>query len=96
MRVMAIEDVLVTKLMAVTEQHLRYEGLLEIARAVREQVDWPQVRDATSSSPFARAFFVLLDGLGIVPAEGADPGAGGRAPQVRVVTDAGSAAQARG
>ena len=67
MRVMAIEDVLVTKLMAVSEQHLRYEGLLEIARAVREQVDWARVRTATAASPFARAFFVLLDGLGIVP-----------------------------
>ena len=68
MRVMAIEDVLVTKLMAVSEQHLRYEGLLEIARALREQVDWARVRTATADSPFARAFFVLLDGLGIVPA----------------------------
>src|SRR5687767_10362881 len=35
MRVMAIEDVLVTKLMAITEHSLRYEGLLSIARAAR-------------------------------------------------------------
>src|SRR5215208_3471028 len=34
MRVMAIEDVLITKLMAVTEHQLRYEGLLPIARAL--------------------------------------------------------------
>ena len=62
MRVMAIEDVLVTKLMAITEHSLRYEALLSIARALREQVDWEHVRAATASSPFARAFFVLLEG----------------------------------
>ena len=56
-RVMAIEDVLVTKLMALTEHCLRYESLLPIARAVREQVDWPDVRARTADSPFARAFF---------------------------------------
>ena len=44
MRVMALEDVLVTKLMALTEHSLRYEALLPIARALREQVDWDDVR----------------------------------------------------
>jgi hypothetical protein len=96
MRVMAIEDVLVTKLMAVSEQHLRYEGLLEIARAVREQVDWARVRTATADSPFARAFFVLLDGLGIVPAPDAPEAGATRGPQVSVVTNAGSTARERG
>ncbi len=96
MRVMAIEDVLVTKLMAVSEQHLRYEGLLEIARAVREQVDWARVRTATAESPFARAFFVLLDGLGIVPAPDAPEAGATRGPQVSVVTNAGSTAGERG
>jgi predicted nucleotidyltransferase len=88
-RVMALEDVMATKLMALTEHSLRYESLLQIARALREQVDWPAVRARTAESPFARAFFVLLDGLGIVP----EPGAGGRPqPTVRVVTPQGSTA----
>src|ERR671932_1920643 len=65
-RVMALEDVLVTKLMAITEHALRFEGPLRIARALREQVDWDDVRARTESSPFARAFFVMLEGLGIV------------------------------
>src|SRR5918998_1739917 len=56
MRVMAIEDVLITKLMALDEHHLRYEGLLPIARALREQIDWDEVREAPRDSPFARAF----------------------------------------
>src|ERR687891_2135163 len=48
MRVMSIEDVLITKLMAITEHDLRFEGPLSIARALREQINWPQVRSATA------------------------------------------------
>jgi hypothetical protein len=97
MRVMAIEDVLITRLMAIDEHHIRYEGLLQIARALREQVDWSHVRAATASSPFARAFFVLLEGLGIVAPEADAPQAGARGePRVRVVTNAGSRSAAAG
>jgi hypothetical protein len=66
LQVMALEDVLVTKLNALTEHSLRYEGLLSIARALRERIDWEEVRSRAADTPFARAFFVLLDGLGIV------------------------------
>jgi Nucleotidyl transferase of unknown function (DUF2204) len=93
MRVMALEDVLITKLMAITEQHLRYESPLAIARALRERIDWGQVRAATVSSPFARAFFVLLEGLEIVPPQRDAPQAGAR---VRVVTSAGSGSATAG
>jgi hypothetical protein len=67
MRVMALEDVMATKLLAMTEHSLRFESALAIARALREQIDWEEVRERTEDSPFARAFFVMLDGLGIVP-----------------------------
>jgi hypothetical protein len=88
-RVMALEDVMATKLLALTEHSLRYESLLQIARALREQIDWPAVRARTQDSPFARAFFVLLEGLGIV----AQPEASTRPqPRVRVVTPQGSTA----
>ena len=42
-RVMALEDVMATKLMAITEHSLRYEGLLQIARrcASRSMGDRP-------------------------------------------------------
>jgi hypothetical protein len=97
MRVMAIEDVLITRLMAIDEHHIRYEGLLPIARALREQVDWEHVRSATASSPFARAFFVLLEGLGIIPEQGSAPQTGARSePRVRVITSAGSRSAAAG
>src|SRR4051795_1594434 len=90
MRVMALEDVLVTKLMALSEHSLRYESLLPISRALREQIDWDDVRARTVSSPFARAFFVMLEGLGILP--GAEPTTGDHQTRVRVLTPHGSAA----
>jgi hypothetical protein len=96
MRVMALEDVLTTKLMALSEHSLRYEGLLRIARALREQVDWNQVRDRTASSPFARAFFVLAEGLEILPGSAAEGGRARNQPRVRVVTPHGSAASGAG
>ncbi len=90
-RVMALEDVMATKLMALTEHSLRYEGLLQIARALREQIDWQAVRARTDSSPFARAFFVLLEGLDILPGQ-PQSRAGGRKSRVRVVSPQGSTA----
>ncbi len=93
MRVMALEDVLTTKLMALSEHSLRYTDLLRIARALREQVDWEMVRDRTQSSPFARAFFVLAEGLDILPGGEAEPH---RHPRVRVVTPPGSASGGAG
>jgi len=89
MRVMALEDVLVTKLMALSEHALRYESLLSIARSLRERVDWADVRTRTNSSPFARAFFVMLEGLEVV--DEAKPTTGGE-PRVRVLTPPGSSA----
>ena len=65
MRVIAVEDLLVGKLLALTEHHLDYAPILEHARALREQVDWGQVEERTQHSPFARAFLSMLDELGI-------------------------------
>src|SRR3954452_16274118 len=85
MRVMALEDVFVTKLMALSEHALRFEGVLRMARSLREQVDWEHVRRATVTSPFARAFFTMAEGLGIVP-EAVPAEAGGGRPRVSLVT----------
>jgi hypothetical protein len=72
MRVMALEDVMVTKLIALDETHLDFAGALDVARSLREQIDWSEVRERTSDSPYARAFFTLVEELGIV--ERADVG----------------------
>lgn len=66
MRVMASEDLLVSKLMAMTEHSIDYWSCLEIARSLREQIDFENVRERTESSPFGRAFFVIAEGLEIV------------------------------
>lgn len=63
--VMALDDIVVTKLLAIDEHTADYGQILAIARALREQIDWPGVRERTSSSPFALAFFTLADGLEI-------------------------------
>ena len=64
--VASIDDVLVTKLLAINEQEPDYRAILEVARSLREQVDWNDVEARTKASPFARAFFTLGEGLGIV------------------------------
>jgi predicted nucleotidyltransferase len=66
MKVMSADDVMVTKLLALREHELDYDGVLETARSLREQVDWHAVRSRTSESPFARAFFTLAEELGVV------------------------------
>jgi hypothetical protein len=65
--VMAIEDVLATKLLALHEHELDYTSAIRVARAVREQIDWRYLRERTQSSPYAVAFFTLCEELGIVP-----------------------------
>src|ERR687885_1006422 len=82
MPVMALEDVIVTKVMSLTEHSVDYGTLIEMARALREQIDWDAVRRRTADSPFAAAYFVLLDRLGIVP-EGR-PAGGPQGGRVRV------------
>jgi hypothetical protein len=64
--VSTLEDVLTAKLMAITEQEPDYSAVLEWARALREQIDWEVVRKRTEDSPFAKAFFTLVEELGIV------------------------------
>jgi nucleotidyltransferase DUF2204 len=66
LQVAALEDVLVQKLLALTEQNPDYSSVLELARSLREQVDWGDVRERTKDSPFASAYFTLLSELEIV------------------------------
>jgi Uncharacterised nucleotidyltransferase len=67
--VMSIEDVLATKLLALHEHELDFTGLVRIARAVREQIDWRYLRERTKGSPYASAFFVMCEELGIADPE---------------------------
>jgi predicted nucleotidyltransferase len=68
LKVAALEDVIAQKLLALSEQQPDFSSVLELARSLREQVDWDDVRERTRDAPFAKAFFTLLDELEIVPA----------------------------
>ena len=82
--VIALEDMLATKLMSLNEHSLDYRGLLIIARALREQIDWEGLYARTGESPFAKAFFTLVSELGIAPAVGSEWAAGSQEPASRV------------
>jgi hypothetical protein len=82
MPVLKLNDVVVSMLCALDEHELDYAGPLAIARALREQVDWRDVRERTAHSPYARGLLHLLEELDIVrPAPAARAGE----PRVRVV-----------
>jgi hypothetical protein len=67
MRVMDLDDLLATKLLALDEHSADYRDLILITRSLREQIDWEGLRERTAASPFAAAFFTLADRLEIVP-----------------------------
>jgi hypothetical protein len=82
-KIMALEDVLCTKLMSLHEHNVDYTSLLQMARSLREKVDWDDVRARTDRSPFAHAFFTIIEGTGVI-GEGEPADAHGRT-EVRVV-----------
>ena len=65
MLVMSLDDVLVTKLLALDENSLDYKAVLQIGRSLREQIDWEDVRNRTAGSAYAAAFFTLVEELGV-------------------------------
>ena len=67
--VASLDDVITAKLLSLTEQEPDFTSVLELARSLREQIDWEFVRERTAASPFARAFFTLVEELGIVEPE---------------------------
>lgn len=71
MPVLRLEDVLTAKLLSFNDHHLDFTGVLQIARALREQIDWVALERATDGSPYARAFLTLVAELSVVGAEAA-------------------------
>jgi predicted nucleotidyltransferase len=83
MRVVRLEDVLAQKVLALSEQQPDFSSVLELARSLREQVDWNDVYERTQESAFGKAYFTLLDELGIVPRPSANRVTAGEAPPSR-------------
>lgn len=63
MPVLAATDLLISKMLALSEHSCDYGKVLPSARALREQVDWPTVRATTADNPFAVALMSLLERL---------------------------------
>jgi hypothetical protein len=66
MNVLRLEDMFALRLQTLNEHYLDYAALLKMARALREQVDWDAVRARVRHTPYGRAFFTMLEGLGVV------------------------------
>jgi len=65
MPVLSATDLVVTKLLTYRDHYADFGSSLPMVRALREQVDWAEVRERTAVSPFAEAFVFLADRLGI-------------------------------
>jgi hypothetical protein len=66
MPVLSATELLVQKMKVLDEHYCDFGHLLPVARAMREQVDWPRVRAEVGGNDFAVAFLFLLERLGIV------------------------------
>jgi predicted nucleotidyltransferase len=67
MKVARLEDVMSSKLLALKEQEPDFGQVIELARSCRELIDWHEVRERTQSSAMAKAFFTLVEELGVAP-----------------------------
>ena len=57
--------IMIAKLQSFSEHYCDFEQPLLVARAVREQLDWAEIRKASRDHPFAEAFLFLIERLGI-------------------------------
>ncbi|MCV7099807.1 nucleotidyltransferase [Mycobacterium palustre] len=57
--------VLIQKLRSLNEHHCDFGTLLPPVRAVRERLDWDEIRTRTADNDYAAAFLVLADRLGL-------------------------------
>ncbi|MFD4641012.1 hypothetical protein ACFWN2_27135 [Lentzea sp. NPDC058436] len=64
--VMPATFVLSSKLLVLDGHRCDFSELLPFARALREQIDWDQVREETKASPYAEAFLMLIERLDII------------------------------
>ena len=65
MPVLSATDLVVGKLLALTEHACDDGKVLPAARVLREQVDWDAVRARVGDNPCAEAFLVLVQRLGV-------------------------------
>ena len=57
--------IMIAKLRSLSEHYCDFAALLPAVRAVREQLAWTEIREETQDNPFAEAFLLLVERLGI-------------------------------
>lgn len=67
MPVLSATDLVASKMQALHEHSCDVGKVLPSARALREQVDWPTLREQVAGNPFAEACLFLLDRLDVSP-----------------------------
>jgi hypothetical protein len=63
-------DIVADKLLSLGPQHCDFGWILPAVRALREQVDWVGLRARTEHHPYAEAFLLLTERLGISSPDG--------------------------
>lgn len=67
MPVLPATELMIHKVLTWSAHYCDFARGLPVARSLREQIDWPTVYAETADSPYAQAFLVLLDKLGVIP-----------------------------
>ena len=63
--VLSPTPIMIAKLKSLSEHYCDFAPLLLSVRAVREQLDWTEIREATQDNPFAEAFLLVVERLSI-------------------------------
>lgn len=74
MPVLSMTDLLLGRLMALSEHHCDFGPVLLIARSLREKIDWARVRREGEPEPMPAAFLYLLERLEVIEGRGGGEG----------------------
>jgi hypothetical protein len=69
MPVMSATDLIISRMLALSEHACDLSRIVGCGRALREQIDWRLVRQEAKRSPFAQAALGLLDALDVAGGE---------------------------
>jgi hypothetical protein len=66
MPVLSATELMIHKVLTWSAHYCDFARGLPVARSLREQIDWVRVLRETAHSPYAHAFLVLIDRLGVI------------------------------
>jgi hypothetical protein len=69
MPVLSATELMIHKMLTWSAHYCDFARGLPVARSLREQIDWVRVYRETDNSPYAHAFLVLIDELGVMSLE---------------------------